>query len=135
MNYSCLGRENKTDKSPKIAIKGANCCASGPFHTVISTDENKIYSWGYNINCSTLGINGAEVRKNAQTGNYARVGQLGRELNKNLCPPGEVPLTVDSDVIDIRCGAAFSMILTSKGTIYSWGYNGENCVIFLTLYI
>eukprot|EP01091_Cochliopodium_minus_P012483 TRINITY_DN3789_c1_g1_i1.p1 TRINITY_DN3789_c1_g1~~TRINITY_DN3789_c1_g1_i1.p1 ORF type:complete len:621 (-),score=140.15 TRINITY_DN3789_c1_g1_i1:302-2164(-) len=128
LNFTCLGRENKTDKSNKLTIKGANICASGPFHTLVGTDENKIYSWGYNINCSTLGINGNEVRKNASSGNYARVGQLGRENQKNAAVLGEVPVKLDGDIVGLACGASFSVALTNKGTLYTWGLNDENCL-------
>ena len=108
-------------------------CSCGPFHTIVSTESNKLYSWGYNVNCSTLGINGAENRKKAQSGNLSISGQLGRELTKNGATPGQIPLEVDSDITSVDCGANFTLVLTSNGTIYSFGNNDEKQVKFFFL--
>ena len=51
LNSCCLGKENKTQKLRiDLGEEKAVLCASGPFHTIISTKSNKIYSWGLNLN-------------------------------------------------------------------------------------
>eukprot|EP01091_Cochliopodium_minus_P014899 TRINITY_DN5163_c0_g1_i1.p1 TRINITY_DN5163_c0_g1~~TRINITY_DN5163_c0_g1_i1.p1 ORF type:complete len:644 (-),score=151.25 TRINITY_DN5163_c0_g1_i1:67-1998(-) len=127
LNFLCLGRLNKQDESNKVKLEEVvKLSACGPFHTIVATESRKIFSWGFNVNCSTLGINGAQIRKNVQEGKNVIVGQCGRELNKNACVPGQIDLNPDDEIIGVSCGAAFSMVLTKKGTIYSWGLNDEN---------
>ena len=81
-------------------------CA-GSFSLVLTTD-NKLYSWGAN-----------------NTGEY-NTGQLGDGtfINKN------VPVAVDMSgallgktITQISCYGYHSLVLTSEGDLYSWGYN------------
>lgn len=67
--------------------------------------DNKIYSWGNEIN-----------------------GELGDGIaSRMVTSPQEIniSLSIGETFVDISAGVNFAMALTSKGNIYSWGNNGS----------
>ncbi|NXC92891.1 RCBT2 protein, partial [Certhia familiaris] len=78
---------------------------SGP-HVVLATEEGEVYTWGHNA-YSQLG-NG--------TTNH---GFIPCQVSTNL---------VNKKVIEVACGSHHSMVLTSDGEVYTWGYNNSGQV-------
>ncbi|NXO36214.1 RCBT2 protein, partial [Locustella ochotensis] len=78
---------------------------SGP-HVVLATEEGEVYTWGHNA-YSQLG-NG--------TTNH---GFVPCQVSTNL---------VNKKVIEVACGSHHSMVLTSDGEVYTWGYNNSGQV-------
>ncbi|XP_078415568.1 RCC1 and BTB domain-containing protein 1 isoform X2 [Cetorhinus maximus] len=75
---------------------------SGP-HILLATKDGETYSWGLNS-----------------------YGQLGN----GTTGPGSLPFLVssmfdDKKAVEVACGSNHSMVLTTEGEVYSWGYN--NC--------
>ncbi|XP_072370328.1 RCC1 and BTB domain-containing protein 1 isoform X1 [Scyliorhinus torazame] len=75
---------------------------SGP-HILLATKDGETYSWGLNS-----------------------YGQLGN----GTTGPGSLPFLVssmfyDKKAVEVSCGSNHSMVLTTEGEVYSWGYN--NC--------
>ncbi|KAG8585061.1 hypothetical protein GDO81_004882 [Engystomops pustulosus] len=106
---NCLGTgDNQSSMTPRRldALCGKKITGisygSGP-HVLVCTDDGKLYAWGHN------GYN-----------------QLG---NGNTVQ-GTVPVRISVDamkkrVTQVACGSHHSMVLTTDGEVYTWGYN--NC--------
>lgn len=77
------------------------CC--GIQHTIALTYSNEIYVWGNN-NHGQLGLGDTLFRNSPQK--LSLQGEFG-----NL------------NIKSISCNGNFTIVLTSNGTIYSWGYN------------
>lgn len=73
--------------------------------------DHYIFTWGYNINCSTLGVNGSKTLQRVKEKKYQRSGQLGKDTDKVK----ELPIGVagiEGKVLDVACGASHTMVLT-----------------------
>ncbi|XP_025067554.1 RCC1 and BTB domain-containing protein 2 isoform X2 [Alligator sinensis] len=75
---------------------------SGP-HVVLATAEGEVYSWGHNA--------------------YSQLGN--GTTNHGLVPCQVSTNLVNKKVIEVTCGSHHSMVLTSDGEVYAWGYNGN----------
>ncbi|XP_077154207.1 RCC1 and BTB domain-containing protein 1 [Ranitomeya variabilis] len=106
---NCLGTgDNQSTMTPRRLdilcgkkITGI-CYGSGP-HVLVCTEDGELYAWGHN------GYN-----------------QLG---NGNTVQ-GTIPVQICVDVlpkrvVQVACGSHHSMVLTSNGEVFAWGYN--NC--------
>jgi hypothetical protein len=74
---------------------------SGKKHTIARTSDGKVYIWGLN-DCGVLG--------NGFNDNKIYRPQLNEYLN-------------DLYINDMSCGAKHTLVLTSSGNIYGWGWN------------
>ncbi|XP_069614402.1 RCC1 and BTB domain-containing protein 2 isoform X2 [Ranitomeya imitator] len=80
-------------------------CGSGP-HVVIVTSDGEIYSWGHNAYC-----------------------QLGNgSANQALIPCQVSTNLINKKVVSVACGSHHSMVSTSDGEVYAWGYNNSGQV-------
>uniref|UniRef100_F7BA83 RCC1 and BTB domain containing protein 2 n=1 Tax=Monodelphis domestica TaxID=13616 RepID=F7BA83_MONDO len=78
---------------------------SGP-HVVIATDEGEVYTWGHNT-----------------------YGQLGNGTTNH----GLIPIHISTNIgnrkiIEVACGSHHSLVLTSDGEVFAWGYNNSGQV-------
>ena len=74
----------------------------GGFHVFYKTLNNEIYCWGFN--------------------DY---GQLGLENNTKQDAPILCSSLSNEDIVDIKCGDYFTLVLTLNGDVLSCGYNEE----------
>jgi len=83
--------------------------------------------WGFNINCSALGLKGEEVEKQMSQAQpqYTISGQLGlgEGSNKPMAMPTKVTGMTGS-ILQLACGGAHTLCATSTG-VWSWGLNDE----------
>ncbi|XP_008114523.1 RCC1 and BTB domain-containing protein 2 isoform X2 [Anolis carolinensis] len=78
---------------------------SGP-HVVVATAEGEVYTWGHNA-----------------------YSQLGNGTTNNSLLPCQISTNlVNKKVTEVACGSHHSMILTSDGEVYTWGYNNSGQV-------
>lgn len=105
--------------------------ASGAFHSACIAD-NRVYTWGYNINCSSYGIKASQVEQSVREKKYIVSGQLGHAVDKNNSAPlffstAKPVANLPEDVCftDVACGFAHTVALTSEGSLYTWGLNDE----------
>lgn len=100
-----LGLENnslESYNSPQLItnVNNVEYIACGHFHSICKTYDNKYYSCGDN-----------------------RCGQLGH--GDNMYGYGFIQChNWPDNIISIRCGLVHSLLLTSEGYIYSFGFNG-----------
>jgi hypothetical protein len=74
---------------------------SGICHTIVRTSEGKVYVWGKNS-----------------------YGVLGNGLNdREIYRPQVNKYLIDLNIIEISCGLCHTIVLTSSGDIYGWGWN------------
>ncbi|EFN73540.1 RCC1 and BTB domain-containing protein 1 [Camponotus floridanus] len=73
------------------------CIACGVMFNVVITDNGKVYSWG---------LNG---------------GRLGLGHYEKKLSPCLIFSLVDVKIVKVVCGAMFTLALTDKGEVYSWG--------------
>jgi alpha-tubulin suppressor-like RCC1 family protein len=74
---------------------------SGVVHTIARTSDGKIYVWGYcDYGVLGFGFNDKKIYR--------------PKLSENL---------TDLNIINMSCGAYHTLVLTSSGDIYSWGWN------------
>jgi tetratricopeptide (TPR) repeat protein len=109
----------------RVRIKGeAIDIAVGPYHGAVVTESEQVYTWGYNINCSTLGFKGADnVREMSKADpHYDMAGQLGRG-DLYVATAGRVR-ELPSKALMVACGAVHTACLTVDG-LYMWGLNDE----------
>lgn len=111
-NYGQLGYEaeenvaipRKVPLPDGIKIKQV---AGGFHHSMLLTEDGKVYSWG--------------------RGDY---GQLGHGNTENVTEPKSIEvfenLPSDNRVIQISCGDNHSIAVTEQGDVYTWGF-GEMC--------
>ncbi|KAF5270348.1 hypothetical protein FQR65_LT05536 [Abscondita terminalis] len=104
-NYGRLGHGKSTDCLVPTVVSGLTgqcvtkiACGSGDSHTLCITSDGCVYSWG--------------------DGDY---GKLGRGGSDGV----SVPLLIDKfqgiDIIEVYCGAQFSIALSKDGRVFSWG--------------
>ncbi|KAM3935649.1 RCC1 and BTB domain-containing protein 2 isoform 1-T1 [Leptodactylus fuscus] len=80
-------------------------CGSGP-HVVIVTADGEVYSWGHNA--------------------YSQLGN--GSTNQALIPCQVSTNLVNKKVVSVACGSHHSMVSTSDGEVYAWGYNNSGQV-------
>ncbi|XP_061463579.1 RCC1 and BTB domain-containing protein 2 isoform X2 [Rhineura floridana] len=78
---------------------------SGP-HVVAVTTEGEVYTWGHNA--------------------YSQLGN--GTTNQSLVPCQISTNLLNKKVIEVACGSHHSMVLTSDGEVYTWGYNNSGQV-------
>ena len=59
---------------------------------------------------------------NRGNGEYGRLGHGNR--NSNECTPKKVEALASEEVIDVACGTAHTLAVTSTRSIYKWGWDG-----------
>lgn len=136
-----LGDDNENKLSP-VPLKYGSlfrsvCC--GPFHTVASTQEGSVVTWGSSSAFGRLGRSSEPARPD--TVDIPIDESVG--LGKSLAPPADGPSStfagsthISSNVRfhrdvkfhkytakQISCGEAHSMILTVNGTVFTFGSN------------
>ncbi|XP_063282088.1 RCC1 and BTB domain-containing protein 2 isoform X2 [Pelobates fuscus] len=80
-------------------------CGSGP-HVVAVTSEGDIFSWGHNA-----------------------YSQLGNGSTNQALTPSQVSTNlISKKVVSVACGSHHSMVATSDGEVYAWGYNNSGQV-------
>uniref|UniRef100_G3WLG0 RCC1 and BTB domain containing protein 2 n=2 Tax=Dasyuridae TaxID=9277 RepID=G3WLG0_SARHA len=78
---------------------------SGP-HVVIATDEGEVYTWGHNA-----------------------YNQLGNGTTNHGLVPTHISTNLGNrKVIEVACGSHHSLVLTSDGEVFAWGYNNSGQV-------
>ncbi|XP_053563999.1 RCC1 and BTB domain-containing protein 2 isoform X2 [Bombina bombina] len=78
---------------------------SGP-HVVIVTSDGEVFSWGHNA-----------------------YSQLGNGSTNQAMTPCQVSTNlVNKKVVNVACGSHHSMVSTSDGEVYAWGYNNSGQV-------
>ena len=94
---------NESYNSPKVieSLKDVEFIECGEAHAFCKTFNNEVYCWGYNY-CGQLGLG------NRDSQNTPKLSSLSNE-----------------DIIDIKCGCAHTLVLTSKEDVLSCG-NYEN---------
>ncbi|XP_077975128.1 E3 ubiquitin-protein ligase HERC2-like isoform X2 [Styela clava] len=104
-NYGRLGHgDNATQLKPKfiMALHGVHvvkvACGSRDAQTVCLSRNEVVYSWG--------------------DGDF---GKLGRGGSEGCSTPQIVDKLNDKGIIDIGCGAQFSLALSKTGKIWTWG--------------
>uniref|UniRef100_A0A2C9K806 HECT-type E3 ubiquitin transferase n=1 Tax=Biomphalaria glabrata TaxID=6526 RepID=A0A2C9K806_BIOGL len=104
-DYGRLGHgDNTTQLKPKqvMALAGQRvvqvACGSRDAQTLALTDDGVVYSWG--------------------DGDF---GKLGRGGSEGCNVPHPVERLTGQGVIQIECGAQFSLALTKLGQVWTWG--------------
>lgn len=86
-----------------LAGKVVTQIAAGAFHSLILTDDGKMFAWGYNA-----------------------MGALGDGTGNNASSPVAVNASgalAGKNVTAIAAGGHHCLVLTSAGEMYAWGYN------------
>ncbi len=104
-DFGYIGCGNNTNQLKPIKIYGFNnekivSIACGAGHSLVLTDVGHVYSWGYNI--------------------YGQLG-IGNITNQNT--PQKILLNNNQIIKSICCGYAHSLLLTTDGDIYAFGWN------------
>ena len=81
-------------------IKGITSISCGNYHALALTQQGEVYAWGRNYS-----------------------GQLGLKHNFSAIKPELVEMPNNVSVKQISCGIYHSLLLTTEGNIYSFGYN------------
>jgi alpha-tubulin suppressor-like RCC1 family protein len=108
-----LGEGTNTDSNFPVAVnmsgvllgKTITQISSGAYYSLVLTNDNKLYSWGFNLN-----------------------GQLGNGTITNTSLPVVVNMTgvlSGKTITEINCSGYHSLVLTSDGNLYSWGWNNN----------
>ncbi|XP_074073224.1 RCC1 and BTB domain-containing protein 2 [Macrotis lagotis] len=78
---------------------------SGP-HVVLATEEGEVYTWGHNA-----------------------YNQLGNGTTNHGLVPTHISTNLGNrKVIEVACGSHHSLVLTSDGEVFAWGYNNSGQV-------
>ena len=104
-----LGNGTNTSSTTPVAVdmtgvllgKTISQISCGNLFTIVSTSDNKLYSWG--------------------DGGYSQLGN-GSNDNKNI--PVAVDMTgvlLGKTISQISCGDYFTLVSTSDNKLYSWG--------------
>lgn len=107
--YGRLGHGNSDDVMVPRKVAGLGrercvdvACGGGDAQTIcvtVSADgKRKVWSWG-----------------------DSDYGKLGRPSNNGTSQhPGLVEDLSDKDIVSVKCGSQFSLVLSSDGSVYSW---------------
>jgi len=97
-----LGNNEENYNSPQIicSLKDVEFIECGGYHAFCKTLNNEIFCWGRNDR-----------------------GQLGLENTDDQNTPILCSSLSNEDVIDIKCGESFTLVLTSNGDVLSCGSN------------
>uniref|UniRef100_A0A1D5RIY0 RCC1 and BTB domain containing protein 2 n=1 Tax=Macaca mulatta TaxID=9544 RepID=A0A1D5RIY0_MACMU len=78
---------------------------SGP-HIVLATTEGEVFTWGHNA-----------------------YSQLGNGTTNHGLVPCQISTNLSNkQVIEVACGSYHSLVLTSDGEVFAWGYNNSGQV-------
>ncbi|XP_057350503.1 RCC1 and BTB domain-containing protein 2 isoform X4 [Manis pentadactyla] len=78
---------------------------SGP-HIVLATTEGEVFTWGHNA-----------------------YSQLGNGTTNHALVPCHISTNLSNkQVIEVACGSYHSLVLTSDGEVFAWGYNNSGQV-------
>ncbi|XP_017205802.1 RCC1 and BTB domain-containing protein 2 isoform X2 [Oryctolagus cuniculus] len=78
---------------------------SGP-HVVLATTEGEVFTWGHNA-----------------------YSQLGNGTTNHGLVPCQISTNLSNkQVIEVACGSYHSLVLTSDGEVFAWGYNNSGQV-------
>jgi alpha-tubulin suppressor-like RCC1 family protein len=102
-----LGNGTTTDRHLPTAVKlpagtAITQVRAGCFHSLALTSTGKVFAWGLN-----------------------NLGQLGNGTTTSSTTPVQVKLPATVKVTAVRAGCFHSLALTSTGTVYAWGGNGN----------
>lgn len=122
-NYGRLGHGKSNDcfvPTLVSALEGIHVtkvsCGSGDSHTLCVTLDGKVYSWG--------------------DGDYGKLGNLACQAvfavimtdmftGRGGSDCSNVPVLInklqDIEIVDVYCGAQFSVALSKDGRVFSWG--------------
>ena len=99
-----LGDGTTTDKDTPTKLNLTNIVqiSAGDNHSLALDKNGNVYAWGYN-----------------------GYGQLGDGTTSDKYTPEELNLSnIDGKVVKIVAAGEHSLLLTNKGKVYAWGYNG-----------
>ena len=106
-----LGHGDQTDRSSPTLVNGlvgirAKEVACGARHTLIRTEDGRVYSFG----CGMF-------------------GQLGHGNKEDRLTPTLIDAPLEGKfVVQVACGSKHSMVLARNGYVYTWGH-GANGII------
>ncbi len=102
-----LGNSDNTESNVPVAVSSLSSAktithvAAGGFHSIALASDGTSYTWGSNY-----------------------YGQLGTGNNTNSNVPVEVGnLLSGKTITQVAAGGSHSIVLTSNGTVYTWGSN------------
>jgi alpha-tubulin suppressor-like RCC1 family protein len=75
-------------------------CDTGALHSLLLTDQGRVYSWGRGPD-----------------------GQMGHDCKKELVKPTMISKLLQHNVVDISAGLDYSLALTDKNELFVWGSN------------
>lgn len=84
--------------------------ATGPFHTACISEDYKLYTFGED-----------DFSKLGHTFYYPQL-------------LGLVPAFQSTIVVDVACGADFTVVSTDDGKVYTWGYGGMSRSLLRTIF-
>lgn len=126
-NYrSVLG--DGTDKNsyrPKKIMDNVAAVSCGYTHTAAIKTDGSLWMWGENDD-GELG-NNLKANSSSTEENPAVAGIIG------VAPSGErpvqtVPVKVMDNVRSVACGTSTTFAVTTDGTLWGWGFNGDSCL-------
>ena len=79
------------------------CFDTYAFHSLAVTEDNRLLGWGGN-----------------------KYSQIKTSPTKMFYKPVEIPHTIKSPIVDVKCGSTHSLLLTADGDIYAWGKNSQS---------
>ena len=103
--YGRLGHGDETSQSSPKLVNGligkeVQYAVGGGSHTLIRTEDGRVYSFG-----------------------YGRHGQLGHGNTKGLLTPTLIETPLEGEfVVQVACGSYHSMALARSGRLYTWGH-------------
>ena len=102
-HFGQLGHSSQQFPSKIKSLKNIDLVECGAFHVICRTSSNEIYSWGYNTK-----------------------GQTSRKACNFIRKPTKCD-DWPQDIVDIKCGATFTLVLTSTQEVYTCGdnYSGQ----------
>mmetsp|Transcript_17351 Transcript_17351/g.31250 ORF Transcript_17351/g.31250 Transcript_17351/m.31250 type:complete len:1278 (-) Transcript_17351:12412-16245(-) len=114
-----LGNQNssafpKSVRNLKDARIVSVCC--GSFHSLALSKEGKIYVWGRNEG-GQLGLDTSTFTQ--------RLSELSVEDNCLPVPERVYGVLANKKIVQLACGEAHSMALTSEDQVFSWGWGGN----------